>query len=182
MKLLIELNNETFNSEIIEFLSTKPILSYKIDINFDNKLSIMPFPTEESSTTSPGFYFILALSLTLIIEVVIFIIFLRRWKIKTQKWKRPLISLIIANLISLPLVWVIFFFLLIFFSQIFLWTGVSYAIFIAELFAVFFEAYFIYWLNKKIITLKKSFILSIVINVASFLIGGLLLIILLSVL
>lgn len=49
------------------------------------------------------------------------------------------------------------------------------AIAIAEAFAVVFEAYFIHWLNKKIISLKRSFILSIAMNAASFVIGGIIL-------
>lgn len=180
MKLLFELNDETFSSEIIEFSSTQPVLFYDIDITLDNKLIVTPFPPEESSIGSLVVSLILALALTVIIELIVLIIFLRKWKVRTDKWKKPVISLIIADIISVPFVWIIFFFLLIMFSVISLWAGALLSIFIAEISAVVFEAYFIYWLNKKIITLKRSFILSIVMNIASFLIGGIVLTILLS--
>jgi hypothetical protein len=43
---------------------------------------------------------------------------------------------------------------------------------LSEIFAIVFEAYFIYYLNKQAITLKKSFVLSTIMNLASLIIGG----------
>ena len=102
-------------------------------------------------------FFVGALGLTLIIESMVTLAFLFITKISPK----VLTSVIIANLISLPIVWFVF-------------PPTSndlLVIFLAELFAVVFEGYFIHFFNKKTISLKKSFALSILMNLASFFIG-----------
>lgn len=79
-------------------------------------------------------------------------------------------SVIIANLISVPILW-----LFIEFRSIIPLTGLLKDLLISlfgEIFVIIFEAYFIYWLNKKIITLKGSFILSLIMNLVSLIGGG----------
>jgi hypothetical protein len=102
--------------------------------------------------------FIEALIITLVIELFTAFIFIKIAKLP----KRILVSVLIANLISLPIVWFVFPLLL----------NILLVMLLSEIFAVVFEAYFIHYFNKKRITLKKSFILSIIMNLASFLIGG----------
>jgi hypothetical protein len=178
MKILVNINGENFSSDIINFSWRDSVLFYDIDINPNNKVIITPsepFPTPKiSSGLSLGISLILALALTIVFEIIVMIIFLRKWKIKTEKWKRPIITLIIVDIISVPLVWIIFFVLLIILA-IELVSSALLAILIAEICAVVFESYFVYWFNKKIINLKRSFILSIVMNLASFIVGGIIL-------
>lgn len=102
--------------------------------------------------------FLLALILTLILEIIVALIFLSVTKIS----KKVLISILIANIISLPIVWFVFPLLKI----------IPLAILLGEIFAFVFESYFIHLLNKDIISLKKSFVLSILMNLASLVIGG----------
>ncbi len=103
-------------------------------------------------------YFTRALILTIIFEMLTAFIYLSITKIS----KKVLVSVFVANVISLPVVWFVFpilqnpFLILVF----------------SEIFAVVFEAYFIRSLNKKLITLKQSFSLSIIINLGSLFLGG----------
>lgn len=186
MKLLIEINKEKFTSDIINFSWTKPTFFYDVNILPENKMIIGPSLNQEENAHFPFWTsFFLALILTIIIELAVLIIFLRKWKIKTRKWKKPIITLITANIISVPLVWIIFFLLVAILTILmteFPWANIVISFIIAEAFAVVLEACFMYWLNKKIISLKRSFILSIVMNAASFVIGGIILAILLSLL
>lgn len=103
--------------------------------------------------------FVKALIITLILELLTALIFVLASKLT----KKMLITVFVANIISLPIVW--FFFPLI--------KLVPLVILLSEIFAVVFEMYFIYLIHKKTISLKKSFILSILMNLASFVLGGL---------
>jgi hypothetical protein len=102
--------------------------------------------------------FIKALIITLIIELLVALIYVSRTKLP----KKILISVLIGSFITLPIVWFIFPLIKI----------IPLVILLSEIFAIVFEAYFIYYLNKQTITLKKSFVLSIIINLASLIIGG----------
>jgi hypothetical protein len=180
MKLLVNIHGENFTSYIINFSWTKPALYYDVNINPDKSMMVSPSLKEENTSTSLWVSFILALALTIIIEIIVLIIFLKKWKIKDKKWKNPIITLIIANIITVPLVWILFFSLVTIFTNILSIAGIFFALLIVEVFAFVFEAYFIYWLNKKIINLRNSFILSLAMNLASFIVGGITLTIILS--
>ncbi len=118
--------------------------------------------TDEASIFS---YFIAALIITIILELLVAWIYFSITKIK----KKVLLSIIYANLISVPIVWILVIFIR------FMPTAIFNVLIIAEIFAVVFEAYFIHWLNKKQIKIKQAFILSIIMNLASFLLGALIL-------
>ena len=107
-------------------------------------------------------YFIAALVTTIIIELLVAWIYFSITKIK----KKALFSVIYANLISVPIAWILVLFIR------FMPTAIFSIVTIAEIFAVVFEAYFIHWLNKKQIKLKQAFILSLVMNIASFILGA----------
>ena len=117
--------------------------------------------------------FLYALFFTVEIELVVAVLLLKKWSVLIKKWKKFLSIVVAANLISLPLLWII---LLGVIAKIFTLTPASIlvATISAEAFPIAFEAYFIYWLNRKGITLRRAFILSIVINAATFLFGILL--------
>jgi len=103
---------------------------------------------------------IFALVLTQIIELLVALIYLSSNKLS----KKILFSVFILNLISLPIVW--------FIASLFKTDLLFLAIVVGEVFAFAFEAYLINFLNKKVFSLRQSFILSLIMNIASFVIGG----------
>ncbi|MBI5066430.1 hypothetical protein HZA97_09430 [Candidatus Woesearchaeota archaeon] len=103
-------------------------------------------------------YFLNALILTVVLELLTALIYLSRAKIS----KKVLASVFVANIISLPIVWFVFPIL----QNPFLILVLS------EIFAVVFEMYFIHVLNKRSITLKQSFKLSLIMNLVSLFLGG----------
>ena len=103
--------------------------------------------------------FILALVITLVLELVVAFGYL----VLTKKSYNILISVVGANLISLPIVWFLFPMLQLEFLLIFA---------MAEVFAILFEGYFIHFLNKKTLSLQDGLILSAVMNIGSLLVGG----------
>jgi hypothetical protein len=112
--------------------------------------------------------FIFSLLITIITELIVGYVFV--YKIKN--YKRILISLVIANFISLPIVW-----FLMYNEQMTTTEGilVYFTLLLSEVFAMIFEASFIYLINKKSISFKRTLIMSIVMNIASFLLGVILL-------
>lgn len=130
--------------------------NYKLELNSDGSANIYettPFLKKDKISS-----FIKTLIITLFLELVVALIFLSIAKIR----KKLLLSVLLVNVISLPIVWFIFPFI----------GNIILVILLAEIFAFVFEAYFIYYLNKKDISLKKSFILSLLMNLASLIIGG----------
>ncbi len=98
-----------------------------------------------------------ALGFTLLIEVIAALIFLS----STKTSLKILLSVVIANVISLPVLW---------YALTFLRANLLNVI-IGEILVFVFEGFFIYLLNKKRVSLKKSFVLSMIMNLASLLIG-----------
>ena len=122
--------------------------------------------------------FIFAVPITIILELAVAALFLSKMKIQNK----VLIAVLLGNIISLPIVWYVF---PLGFDKINSWMGYSdfwlvfplmksnaSMVFISEVFAVIFESGLIFWLNRKLITLKHSFVMSLIMNVVSFFIGG----------
>lgn len=107
--------------------------------------------------------FAAALVLTLAIELVVSFIYLSA--IKVRKKGRPLVTAGLANLISLPIIWFLFVPIL----------RAGLGVLFGEIFAVVFEGLFIYYFNRKTITLKNALLMSLLMNIASAAIGGILL-------
>jgi hypothetical protein len=168
--IFVPILNKTFISE--EQVLLKPVNTFSAellqygDIRI-NRLDNYTFtPPRDYDESSPWKILLLPL-LTIIIECLAGFIFLKIAKTKERIY-RILGFVLIANIISWPVA-------LMLFSLTLLVIGL-WAVVFAELFAVVFEAFFIYWTNKKFITLNKSFLLSIAINVTSFALGLLILI------
>jgi len=106
------------------------------------------------------FFFVMAVVLTLVIELTVAFLYLH--VIKTEKKGKILLTTVLANIISVPIVW---------FGFVFLLSGLG--LLLGEMFAVVFEGCFIYYFNKKVITLKHAMLMSIIMNIASVVIGGL---------
>jgi len=101
--------------------------------------------------------FILALIITLISETLIAFIFL----LVAKKPKKILLWVLLGSIITLPIVW---------FLISLLQNPWAVAI-VGFVFATIFEAYFIYFLSKKELSIKQSSLLSILINLGSVAIG-----------
>lgn len=130
--------------------------NYEVDLNYDGSAKIVettPLIKKDNIR-----YFIRALILTLIIEFFASFIYLSKNKLS----KKILISVLIGSLITLPFVWFVFPMII---------KIIVLVVLLSEIFAILFETYFIYYLNKNAITLKKSFVLSVIINLTSLIIG-----------
>jgi len=105
--------------------------------------------------------FIISLIITLILELVVAWLYVTR----TKKSKRILIFVVLGSIISLPVVWFSSFMLPAFINNL------AIVLIVVELFAVFFEAWFIYICNRKYIHFKEALLLSFVMNLVSFIVG-----------
>lgn len=139
------------------------VSEYRLDISSDGSAIITD--TTPLFSTHNVITFLFALVATVPLELLVALIFCSRSKIPKKKLLQ---SVLLANLISLPVVWFVFPFLQI----------ILVVIVLSEIFAVVFEAYFIHSLNKSLLSLRKSFTLSIIMNVVSFLLGGFIFVIL----
>ncbi|MGA3020804.1 MAG: hypothetical protein ABSD68_02545 [Candidatus Micrarchaeales archaeon] len=110
-----------------------------------------------------GSILIFELLLTLLIEVPVAFLYLRFRGVKNKR--RLLLITILVNIISQPIVLLVFVMLF----------PLLWGIVIGEIFAVLFEGYLIHYLNKKVITLKDALLMSFLMNLASVIIGTLLL-------
>ena len=133
--------------------SLKRVDGYKVNLLSDGSIEV-----DRTLNKTLLKRFFIALILTLALELIIARLFLAKLK---ENRKKILLYVLFANLISLPIVW--FLSPLIFEAEGYL---------LAELFVMIFEALFIYFFSRKIITLKKSFVMSIVMNLVSLIIGG----------
>jgi len=165
IKLQVNLTGKIYTSNAFNTTWT-PKAYYDVDITPNEEVIV-------NNTSSRGneqnvsydwsllYSFVAALLFTIIIELTVAFLFFKKWKIK--KLKRPLLTAVVANIISVPIVWIIWL------SLLPLLGGL--AILISEIFAIVFEAYFFYHFNKKIVTLKKALILSLIMNIVSFVFG-----------
>ena len=161
-----DLNKTFISNETI----LKPSNTFSAELLQDGTMNLNRL--DNYSVSPPGVYensswgILLLPILTVIIELLTAFIFLKVIKTK-KKISRILGFVLLANLISWPIAFILSLTLVLFSG---LW-----AIILAELFAVIFEAFFIYWTNKKLITLKRAVWLSITINATSFILGILIL-------
>lgn len=108
--------------------------------------------------------FLLAFFLTIIIELIVGLIFI----IKKRLPKKILLIILFGNFITIPLIW----FLL---PKIFSFLYPDFIIienFINELIVILIEAFIIYYFCKNYISWKTASVLSIIINLISWIIGG----------
>lgn len=142
--------------------------SYSADLMADGSIAIKDttsFLMSDNGVTARNF--IASLFITVFLELVVAYLYLSSLNESLQKhlagMNRMLSVVILANLMSLPIVW--FVFPLIALAPIF-------NVAVAEAFAVLFEGLIIHMVNKTTIGLKRVLLLSLAMNVASFLVGG----------
>jgi hypothetical protein len=102
--------------------------------------------------------FVKALVITLVLETLVALIFLSLARLP----KRILRSVLLANAVSLPIVWFLFPLVL----------RTPSVILFAEIFAIAFEACFIRLLDRDAIAFRKAVSLSVMMNLASLVAGG----------
>lgn len=115
--------------------------------------------TSLSLGTPPMMIFIKASIITICLESLVTVFFIRIKKFPA----RLIISVILANGISLPIVWYVF--------PLLLSNSPFLFVLLSELFAVIFEAYFIFFTNRRWILFKQAFVLSVIMNSVSFAAG-----------
>jgi len=135
---------------------------YQVKLYSDRPTSIKE--TTPIITASNIISFTPAFIITVLLELFV------AWRfVRKNKWSKKLLGYVfLANVISLPLVWFVIPYIHLRTSSILL------MIILYELFAFVFEAYFLYWTNKKFLDLKKAFTLSLVMNAVSLFLGGIL--------
>lgn len=138
-----------------------------------------PIPDDAGSSLSDFLPLIFTVLLILAVELIVAVIFFKRWKIDKKKWNKPLLTIVIANIISVPLMWIVFFAALDIFIGFSEW-GILFAMAIAEIVAIGFIGGALYYFNKKLFSKKKAFILSAIMNIAGIIIAGIALIIILA--
>jgi len=154
-KLIINFSDKQRESNI--FTKKGYDATYNVTV-LDNELIV----TETTPPKSFGEYmssFLPALIIVIILEFIVTFIFLL---IKKKISKILLLHVIIANIVSLPIVWFIIPLLKI--GTLVFSVGI--------IFAILFEAYFLYYVNKKKISLSTLFVLSLIMNILSLWIGG----------
>jgi hypothetical protein len=157
-KLAVYLENQdkTYVTQEIErpnFYST-----YRVDISRDGTAAIKETTSILQNTNLKNFLF--ALVLTILFELAITGIYIL---IKKDKYAGLIKWVLIANIVSLPFVWFIF-------PLIF---SLSLAILLAEIFVLFFEAFIYYKFHKKL-NYWRYFGFSVVLNILSFVLAGVL--------
>lgn len=98
-------------------------------------------------------------SITIVLELLVSLIFLSARNLP----KKILVYILLVNVISLPIIWFLF---------PLIKLPILAIIVMLEIFAVLFETYFVYILNKQIISFKQSLTLNVLNNLVSLFIGG----------
>ena len=106
-----------------------------------------------------------ALSVTLLIELLIAFIYINIGRTAIPKYSkkqvRVLLTVFLANILSLPILWSIF-------PSI--WNS-FFMIILGEAFVILFEGFLIYLLNKSVFPIKDALLLSFILNVGSVVLG-----------
>lgn len=152
-KLVLKFDDRTRESNIFENESF--ISSYKVLV-YDDRL-VVEDTTTFMKDSSPISAFLKALLLTLALEIMVAFVYLKL----ARKPLKILIYVILANLITLPIVWFVFPILL-----------NAWAILFGEIFAFVTEALFLLLTCRKWFKPSGAFLLSFMMNFMSLLIGG----------
>ncbi|MGM5487791.1 MAG: hypothetical protein ACQESG_02490 [Nanobdellota archaeon] len=131
--------------------------TFVADLQADGDIIIKettPFMQSNSFEDIRNFFFALAITLILELGVALLIIKLLKGSLRVVMWVG------VANVITLPIVWFVFPLI----------KPAGLALLLAELFAFVFEAYFLHFIGKM--TVKRSFILSLCMNMCSLIVGG----------
>jgi hypothetical protein len=132
---------------------------YSAQLHSDGSATIAAINTPPSPPMDIIGFFALAMLLTLAVELAVAFLYLQAVKVK--KKGSILIAVVVANLISLFILWFGF----VYFLDII-------GFFLGEVFAVVFEGYFIYYLNRKAIGLKSAMFMSLAMNFVSLMVGA----------
>ncbi|PIZ93138.1 hypothetical protein COX84_06120, partial [Candidatus Micrarchaeota archaeon CG_4_10_14_0_2_um_filter_49_7] len=130
---------------------------FQVELNKDGSAGISE--TRPGSILKNIIYFLPALAITVVLELLAAFAYLAFSKLD----KRILVSVFLANIVSLPIVWFVF---------PLISPELIIIIIPAELFAFLFESAVIYALNHDKLGLKQALLLSLIANAISFVIGG----------
>ena len=183
VQIILPEENKTLLSDPISFSYLEDSTYYDLaftDANLtETTIGGTDFLEEEASDPNESNFLLLlfsllsALGITIILEVLTAMFLFKIWKIQPKKWKRPLVTIFLINLISVPLVWGIVL-LTVYVSDSYN-IGFILGVILSEICAFVSEAFVIHTSNKKLFSLKKSFLLSFILNLTSFILGSILL-------
>lgn len=155
-RLVINFSDQQRQSNI--FKSSSYFAEFNVRVT-DTGLVVEEVPPIKRTISGDIPIFVIALVLTLILELLVAFVF-----VSVKKEPRSiLVGVLVANMVSLPIVWLVFPYLPLHFLLVILFS---------EIFAVLFEGYFIFLFTKKTLALVMSLILSLLMNLCSFIIGG----------
>lgn len=155
-RLVINFSDQQRQSNI--FKSSAYNAEFNVRVT-DTGLVVEEVPPFKRITSGDILIFVTALVITLILELLVAFVFV---SVKEEP-RSILVGVLVANMVSLPIVWLVFPYLPLHFLLVILFS---------EIFAVLFEGYFIYLFTKKTLSLVMSLILSLLMNLCSFIIGG----------
>ncbi|UCG95375.1 MAG: hypothetical protein JSV92_05045 [archaeon] len=157
-------SDKTYISDLLEYKNSDS--KYEAELIYDGTIEIKELWYLEPQLLSFASKFAISLILTVFIELILGIIYIGLNKVNFNKYKpyrtNILRSILLANLISLPIVWFVFPFIL---------TGAE-GILIAEFFVIVIEGFIIKKFNKNLFDFRKSLELSLIFNVISFILGN----------
>jgi len=160
--IFIPMLNNTFITNAIDRNNFNSLYEVKINSNGDARIRETTFIFNADIVRS----FIQAFLITVVLELIVALIFT-----KIHRWPNKFLwYVLLANAISLPIVWFIIPLLKINVVSSLLSFIIVAALY--EAFAFIFEAYFLYWTNKEFLDLKNAFKLSVAMNVVSLILGG----------
>ena len=155
-RLVINFSDQQRQSNI--FKHNSYIAEFNVRVT-DTGLVVEEIPPLKRTVSEGIPVFLIALLLTLILELLVAFIFV---SVKKEP-QSILVGVLVANIVSLPIVWMVFPYLPFHSLMVILFS---------EIFAVLFEGYFIFLFTKKTLALVMSLILSLLMNLCSFSIGG----------
>lgn len=169
-KLIVTFEDKKRESNIFRYDEYNPV--YNVYVH-ENDLTVEKISEMEKTTNIfKNFFdinFFLALILTILIELLVAYVYLK----KAGKSLYGLRHVLIINIITLPSLWVIVYnlpFLLLLISPI--------IVLLLEVIILLVESVFIYYFNRKELSYKDGIIISSAANIASFFIGGMIFLIL----
>lgn len=150
--------SETINREYLGHYGSETQRVYDVNLLKDNSVIVSDVVPPQSFTDDViGGLFLWGIIATIVLESIVALIFVLLKKAP----KRIFLALLVGNIISVPFVWIV--------------SAVGYSfpgiLFITEIIAVVFEAWIIKLFVKNRLTWKMCLLISLIMNVVSFIIG-----------
>ncbi len=153
--------SEMINREYLGHYGRKTQTVYDVNLSKDSGITVnnVMIVNNTNSIFNAGFLALMTISFiaTIILESIVALVFFLLKKVK----KNIFLAVLIGNLVSVPFVWVID-------GTFPFFTGLLY---LSEIIVVVFEAWLIKLFAKKMLSWKMCLLISLIMNIASFIVG-----------